>query len=145
MKLPYQDNSEYDIGALDGKNRIINHFNSCAEFARNRFLSLGIDSSLIIAIPGKKVKINRTLTSALAFRDWLNTTKLDIKGINIISLGTHARRTWMTYNKILNEKYKIGIISLPDYKYNHSRINKLLKTIRQTLGIVYYWFILIPY
>ena len=87
---------------------------SNAEFAKNRLLSMGIDSSLLIAIPGNKVKINRTLTSALAFRDWLKSTNIDIKGINIISMGTHARRTWMTYNKILNEKYKIGIISLPD-------------------------------
>jgi hypothetical protein len=145
ITIPYLNNSEYDIGALDGKRRIINNFNSNAEQARNTLLSTGIDSSLIIAIPGKGVKINRTLTSALAFRDWLKTTDIDIKGINIISMGTHARRTWMTYNKILNEKYDLGIISLPDYKNSYSRKNKVLKTIRETLGIIYYWIILIPY
>ena len=144
-KIPYQNNSEYDIGALDGKRRIINNFNSNAELARNRLLSMGIDSSLIIAIPGKRVTINRTLTSALAFRDWLKTTDFDIKGINIISMGTHARRTWMTYNKILNEKYVIGIISLPDYKDSNSRKYKVLKTLRETIGIIYYWVILLPY
>ena len=51
----------------------------------------------------------------------------------------------MTYNRVLNEKYKIGIISLPDYKNTNSLKNKVIKTIRETLGIVYYWFILIPY
>jgi hypothetical protein len=106
---------------------------------------MGIDSSLLIAIPGNKVKINRTLSSALAFRDWLKSTNIDIKGINIISMGTHTRRTWMTYNKILNEKYVIGIISLPDNIHNYSRLSKVLKTIRETLGIIYYWFILLPY
>ncbi len=144
-KIPYQDNSEYDIGTLYGKNRVINNFNSSAQYAKNRLLSMGIDSSLLIAIPGNKVKINRTLSSALAFRDWLKTTNIDIKGINIISIGTHTRRTWMTYNKILNEKYVIGIISLPDNIHNYSRLSKVLKTIRETLGIIYYWFILIPY
>jgi hypothetical protein len=108
-------------------------------------LSLGIDSSSVIAVPAKKVRINRTLTSALAFRDWLNTTSIKIKGINIISLGPHARRTWMTYNKILKEKYEIGIIALPDIKYDNSRITGILNTVRQTLGIVYYWFILMLY
>lgn len=144
-KIPYQDNSEYDIGALYGKNRTINNFNSSAQYAKNRLLSMGIDSSLLIAIPGNKVKINRTLSSALAFRDWLKSTNIDIKGINIISMGTHTRRTWMTYNKILNEKYVIGIISLPDNIHNYSRLSKVLKTIRETLGIIYYWFILLPY
>jgi hypothetical protein len=70
---------------------------------------------------------------------------INVKGINIISMGTHTRRTWMTYNKILNEKYEIGIISLPDYNYNHSRFFRLFKTIRESLGIAYYWLILIPY
>ena len=144
-KIPYQNNSEYDIGALDGKRRIVNNFNSNAESARNRLLSMGIDSSLIIAVPGKRVKINRTLTSALAFRDWLKTSDIDIKGINIISMGTHTRRTWMTYNKILHKKYDIGIISLPDYKERYSMKYKVLKTLRETIGIIYYWVILLPY
>jgi hypothetical protein len=145
IKIPYQDNSEYDVGKLYGKNRTINNFNSSAQYAKNRLLSMGVDSSLVIAIPGNKVKINRTLSSALAFRDWLKTANIDIKGINIISMGTHTRRTWMTYNKILNEKYVIGIISLPDNIHNYSRLSKVLKTIRETLGVIYYWFILLPY
>ena len=108
-------------------------------------MAMGIDSGLIIALPGKKVNINRTLTSALAFRDWLRTADIDVKGINIISLGMHTRRTWMTYKRILNKRYQIGIVSLPDYNYNNSRINRFLKTIRETLAIIYYWAILILY
>ncbi len=143
--IPHQNNSEYDIGALDGRSRIINNSNSLAELARNRLLPMGIDSSIIVAIPCRRVKINITLTSALAFGDWLKTTDLKVKGINIVSLGLHARRTWMTYSKVLNKTYNIGIISLPDYKNSHSRKNKILNLIRETVGIVYYWFILIPY
>jgi len=145
IKIPYLNNTEYDIGALDGKNRMINNFNSLASLTRNRLLALSLDSSLIMAIPARKVRINKTLTSALAFRDWLNTTDIDIKGINIMSLGTHARRTWMTYNKILNEKYEVGIISIPDKKYSKFTFRNLFFTIRETLGILYYWIILIPY
>jgi len=145
IRIPYHGNTDYDIGKLNGIRRVKNNFNSSAESARNRLLSLGLDSASVKAVPAKKARINRTLTSALAFRDWLKTTNMQIEGINIISLGPHARRTWMTFNKILNEKYKIGIISLPDIKYNNSRTNKILMTIRQTLGIIYYWLILIPY
>jgi hypothetical protein len=143
--IPYLNNSEFYNSNLDGNSRIVNNFNSVAELARNWLLSKGIDSSSIIAVPGERVIINRTLTSALAFRAWLRTTNIDIKGINIISLGTHARRTWMTFNKILDEKYDIGIISIPEPIYRHSRERKVFKTIRETLGIIYYWFILIPY
>jgi hypothetical protein len=140
--IPYQYNSEYDIGELDGKRRLKNNFNSYAELARNKLLALGLDSSLVLAIPGKRVRLNRTLSSALAFRDWLETSKIEVKGINIVTLGTHAGRTFMTYNKILDNKYKIGIISLPDNR-EHSGKYKLLKTLRESLGIVYYWFLLL--
>jgi hypothetical protein len=51
----------------------------------------------------------------------------------------------MTYNKVLNEKYKIGIISISDNEEKNSNPHKLLKTIRETLGILYYWIILLPY
>jgi hypothetical protein len=143
--IPYQNNSIYDVLRQDGHQRIINNFDSNAELAKNQLFFLGVDSSLIKAVPAKKVRINRTLTSALTFRNWLKTSKIDIKGINIISMGTHARRTWMTYNKILKEKYDIGIISLPDNISKNSNLRKTFRTIRETLGIIYYWIILIPY
>ena len=145
ITIPYMDNSVYSVFYPDGEKRVKNNFNSNAELARNRLISMGINSSQIIATPGETVIVNRTLTSALAFRDWLKQTNTDISGINIISMGAHARRTWMIYNRILKEKYPIGIISLPDYVYTQSRIYRLLKNIRETLGIIYYWIILIPY
>jgi len=140
--IPYL-NSEYDAGRLDGKRRTYNNYDSNAQRSRNLLISMGMDSLKVIATAGEKVKRNRTLTSALAFRDWESTAEINIKGINILTIGTHARRTWMTYNKILDEKYKIGIISIPSVY--QSREGKIKKTLRETLGVLYYWFILIPY
>ena len=145
INVSYQYNSEYDIGDLDGKNRLANNFSSHAELARNMLISLGLDSLIVLAVPGKKVSLNRTLSSALAFRDWLEASETDVIGINIVTMGTHARRTWMTYNKILNKRYQIGIISLPDYRERSSRKYKVMKTLRESLGLVYYWFLLLPY
>jgi hypothetical protein len=145
ITIPYLNNSVIDIDKLDGKRRMSNNYTYIAEIAKKQLINLGVDSSFITAVSGGKVKINRTLTSAVAVRDWLKTKDINITGIKIISLGTHARRTWMTYNKVLREKYKIGIISLPDHKNSNSLKYKILKTIRETLGIIYYWFILIPF
>jgi hypothetical protein len=128
ITVPNLNNHDYNILESDGKRKIINNYISNASRAKNQLMILGIDSSLITAVWGKKVRINRTLTSALAFRDWLKTSDIEIKGINVISMGTHARRTWMTYNKILD-----------------SKTERILRTIRETFGIIYYWFILIPF
>jgi hypothetical protein len=145
LSVPYLNNTVYQLAKIYGRSRIINNITSAAVLAKNRLVLLGIDSSLITPVPAKRVRVNRTLTSALAFRDWIKTENPDIKGINIISMGTHARRTWMTYNKILDEKYEIGIISLPDDRNLNTPERKALKTVRETLGIIYYWIILLPY
>ena len=81
----------------------------------------------------------------LKVSDSYKTSDIEVKGINIVTMGTHARRTWMTYNKILDKKYDIGVISLQDYNAHTPRSYKVLKTICETIRIVYYWFILIPY
>lgn len=145
FSIPYLYNVDYDSSKVDARRIVINSIDSNAELGKKILIKLGIDSSMIKAVSAKKVRVNRTLTSALAFRDWLKDKDIEVKGINIISMGTHARRTWMSYNKILNEKYNIGIISLPDDDINNSRIRKSIRTIRETLGIIYYWIILIPY
>lgn len=144
ITIPYY-NSEFDAGRLDGKRRTSNNFDSNARQVKNRLISMGMDSSRVIATSGNKVRINRTLTSAVAFRDWQQSSEIKITGINILTVGMHARRTWMTYNKILDEKYKIGIISVPDSSHHLSRENRIMKALRETLGILYYWLILIPY
>jgi hypothetical protein len=143
--FPYLNNSVYAVFYSGREERVKNNFNSNAELARNRLITMGMNPSQIIATSGETVIVNRTLTSALAFRDWLKHTNSDISGINIVSMGAHARRTWMIYNKILKEKYPIGIIALHDNIYTQSRIYRLFKNIRETLGIIYYWIILIPY
>ena len=143
--IPYQLNSIYTYPESDRIIKIRNDYTSYAQLAGNRLMSMGIDSSQIDIIPGQKVSLNRTLTSALAFRDWLKKTDIEVKGINIVTLGTHAERTLMIYNKILDKKYEIGIISLPDYREKHSRSYKVLKTIRESVGIIYYWFVLLVY
>jgi hypothetical protein len=145
VKIPFLNFSEYDITELDGRQRIKNNLTSNADMARRRLILMGIDSVRIISVPGEKAFINRTLTSAIAVREWLKTSEIKAEGINILSSGTHSRRTWMTFSKVLDDSCQIGIISIPDYKNNRSTKRRLFKTIRETAAIIYYWLILIPY
>jgi hypothetical protein len=145
LSVPFQYNSQYDIPSPQGKQKIINNYSSLSEIARFELLSLGLDSSKVIAVPGGNTSVNRTLASALAFRDWLRKSEIHVKGINIVSTGSHSRRTFMIYNKILDKSFDIGIISLPENNEFMSRKHKVFKTLRESAGIIYYWFVLILY
>ena len=140
INIPYQNNSIYYIGKPDGKKLIVNNFNSYAELARNRLVALGIDSSVIIPVPGKRVHINRTLSSAIALRNRLKKPDIKITGLNIITLGIHARRTKMTYTKILkNQSFAVGVLSLPDHMLRCSNKYRFFMILRETFAIIYYW------
>lgn len=143
--IPYQFNSVFDIGSLGGEDRIKNDYKSHPEIIRNKLIASGIDPYKIIAVTGKKTNINRTLTGALAFRNWLKASGQKVTGVNIITMGIHARRTWITYKELLGKSYKIGIISLPDIENQTSKRSIFLETITEILDLMYYRIILLPY
>ncbi len=145
LVIPYQFNSVFDIGMLGGNDRTINDYESHPEIVRNKLIASGIDSSKVIAVTGSKTRINRTLTGALAFRDWLLESGQKVSDVNIISMGIHARRTWMTYKKVLGKSYNIGIIALPESGHEISERSKHFAAITETLDLIYYWVILLLY
>ena len=88
--IPYKNNSVYETGGRNGKYRITNNVRSYAQLARTKFIALGMDSTRIFEAPGDQVRLNRTLNSALAFKKWLVNSEIEIKGINIVTLGSQS-------------------------------------------------------
>jgi len=145
LKIPYQFNSVYDIGNIDNKDRIVNDYESIAEFARIRLTLSGIDSSKVIPVPSKRIRFNRTLSSVLAFRDWLYLSKPKTTKINIITLGIHSRRTWMTYNSVLKKSWTVGIIAIPNSAIPDSEKPSSRRIYLEAIQLIYYWIILFPF
>lgn len=141
IHLPYFNNSEYDIGANDNKMRIVNDFTSVPELAAKRIIVNGINSALVKPVTAQKVRVNRTFTSAVAVDDWLKENDITIKGFNVISYGSHSRRTWMTFNHIL-KPYKVGVIAIPDSHVTPNGKIRYFKTARETFAFLYYCIIL---
>lgn len=143
--IPYQFNSVYDIGKPGGNNRIVNDYNSHSEMIRNKLITNGVDPSKIFAVTGKRTRINRTLNGALAFNKWLKQAEPNIVGINIITMSIHSRRTLLTYRKVLDNHVDIGVIPLPvahDIKKERPDQSAI---VLETLRLLYYWIILLPY
>jgi hypothetical protein len=141
--ISYKNNSVYNRTARGWEKRIVNNYRTFAELARNQLIEMGIDSTKVISVSGSKSYINRTLTSALAVRKWISLSKFDIRGINIVSTGTHSRRTWITYDRILNKSRSIGIISFPDEHPFRTNFEDRINNIKEIFGIIYYWIVLI--
>lgn len=79
---------------------------------------LGLDRRLIVAIPAPAVIRDRTYASAVALRNWLKHAPIPIKAINLVSLGPHARRSRLLFEKALGPGVDVGIIAIQDIRYD---------------------------
>jgi hypothetical protein len=143
--IAYQYNSVFDPGSIGGTDRIVNDYLTLPQVVRNKLIAQGIDSSRIIAITARETAFNRTLASSLAVRKWIRSGKTHFKGVNIISLGIHSRRTYLTYRRILGHSLRVGIISLPEPDLPGFSDRKGLKTAGEALELIYYNLILLPF
>jgi hypothetical protein len=96
----------------------LNEYSTTADVARATCLRLGIDSTHVSAAPvhGHVIR-DRTLASAYALRAWLRRSAPGTRQIDIVTQGVHARRTWMTFSRVMGDSITVGIISERETEY----------------------------
>lgn len=136
---PYSENAYSDLKNLDNLQRTRNNYYSYAGFAAKGLIKRGVSPDKILILPTSKDVKYRTMATARDFSDWYKKKNIEIIGINIISLGPHSRRTWMSYNKFLNSNsIPVGIISIPDDKTKNTKFNKNAYCFKQLTAYIFY-------
>ncbi len=138
------DNNNYKLIITSGGNIpsgiYVSRYKTMAELTKASLIKLGIDKNKIVALPGKNAIRNRTYSSALTLNEWLESHQ-DIKSIDVLTIGCHSRRSRLFYEKALNNKYKVGVISVPDRSYDTERwwmySRGMRSVISETIGYIY--------
>ena len=73
---------------------------------------------LRVAVPSMPVRQDRTYASALALKDWLAAHNLNPSGLNLMTLGPHARRSRLLFHKALGKGVDVGVISVASQDYD---------------------------
>jgi hypothetical protein len=102
-----------DAGALS-------RYPTAAEFAAAKLAELGLPPDRIVAVPSGSPARDRTYSSGIALKHWLEINDRSLKALDVYSLGTHARRSRLLFQKTLGKKVKVGIIACPD-SYDSNR------------------------
>ena len=108
-------------GSVIGKGYYLSEYKSFAEISAATLIALGFDPDKLVAVPSPKVMKYRTAASAMAVQEWLASSNLKVNSINVYTLGTHARRSWMTYRKVFSPYVKVGVIALEPKSYDARR------------------------
>ena len=119
-----------------------------AESSYEILLTKKIKNCRIEKAPAGKALKDRTFSSAIALRKWLITKGLDHQNLNLISIGCHARRSWVLYQKAFEGDQKIGVISIQDQSYEPDRWYEFSQGVRivlsETIGYTYNIFFFHP-
>jgi uncharacterized SAM-binding protein YcdF (DUF218 family) len=108
-------------------------YKNFAELAAAILEHLGLDRHMIREIPAPDARRDRTYASAIALKNWLNHAPVPINAINLVSLGTHARRSRLLFEKALGPGIAVGVIAVPDRRYDPRAWWKSSMGVRSTL------------
>jgi hypothetical protein len=122
----------YDINNLKNFTEYEPRFINYADYSAFCLRYLGHNDS-IVALPVLNSNINRTYSCAQSFNKWYLSSSFKGKPVNIVSLGPHSRRTWMTYRRVLGKNADVGIIMVNNEKYNKNNWWKSLYGIKATI------------
>lgn len=99
------------------KGSYLAEYQSYAELGKASLLKLSLPDSQLIAVPACYSSVNRTYASALAFKEWIDSSGCRISRFTLLSESTHTRRSLLLFRRALGKKYSIGSIAIVSKNY----------------------------
>ncbi|MBI3418396.1 MAG: YdcF family protein [Verrucomicrobia bacterium] len=96
-------------------------FKTQAELSAAILVRLGMNSNVVHAVPSPAARQDRTYASALALKRWFLLNGGVPSQINLISLGVHARRTRLLFERALGKGTQVGIMAVESRDYDPRR------------------------
>lgn len=84
-------------------------------------LRLGLAADAIEVVAAPRVNKDRTYASAVALKERFREHGESPKAFQIVSLGSHARRSRLLFNKAFGEDVALGITALAEEGYDPTR------------------------
>lgn len=96
-------------------------YKSGGELTGATLASMGLETNLMVVMPSPNAPRDRTYSMALGVKAWLDSSQTAVRAVNLYSLGPHARRSRLLYEKALGDRIKVGVIARPADDYDPNR------------------------
>ena len=83
-----------------------------------KLIYFGVPSELVVAVSSGEANRDRTFHSATAVKAWLQNQGLQTASIDVVTVGPHARRSRLLYEKAFGDEMQVGVISIMDRRFD---------------------------
>ena len=98
-------------GPVVGRGGYVNDYQTSASVGADLLKDEGLPAELVQMVPTRVIGRDRTYSSAVALRDWFREHNLQVRSLNIVTEGAHARRTRLLFEEALGRDVKVGVIA----------------------------------
>ncbi len=121
-------------GPAEGLRKYISDYSTAASIGAGLLHQAGVPAERIQMVPSRKTGRDRTYNAALALKRWFQTNHITPTAINVVTEGSHARRTRLLFQKALGKDVSVGIISLPNCDYDPKHWWRYSEGVREVIG-----------
>ena len=105
-----------------------------ADWAASKLRRIGVPNDLIQAVPSYVQRKDRTYSSAVAVREWMERQGIHVTQLNVVTEGAHARRSRLLFQKAFGSNVKIGVIPIEDEQFDPAQWWRTSEGVREVLG-----------
>lgn len=119
-------------------------YKTYAQLGEATLKALSVSDTALIAIAAPYSRIDRTYASAIALKQWLESSTPGYRSFTLISESTHTRRSLLLFKRALGPGYSIGSIAVNSEDYDPQRWWKSSKGVREVIdeSIAYFYALL---
>jgi hypothetical protein len=105
-----------------------------ADWGASKLCKLGIPANLVQPIPCFVKKRDRTYGAALAVKQWMDAHGIKQNQINVVTEGSHARRSRLLFQKAFGVEARVGVIAFDDPQFDPEHWWRTSEGVREVLG-----------
>ena len=112
----------------------LSEYKTYAELGAAVLFKLGLSTNEVQAVPAVAVRQDRTYAMAKALQRWLREHGMSPTQVNLITLGPHARRSRLLFEKALGSEVAVGVVAVPSAEFDPAHWWRSSAGVRDVIG-----------
>ena len=99
-----------------------------------KLVAVGVQPDNIITATSGQARRDRTFHAAMAVHEWLVQNGIQDTAVDVVTIGPHARRSRLLFERALGDSARVGVIPIDDRRYDSRRWWRSSAGVRMVIG-----------